>query len=474
MTLSEFDREVANAFKKETFRLKRLDGLLDCKSLWDNWLSYEQYGTTRINSAQATKQGGRAQEPMCLHFFMGTSEYPGQVLMKYKYRETDPYFMPYDFEGIPVFSDDAAALPDILISPGIAEPKSWPDKEAIQRHLVSHKDMTSAQQQEWQDFFRDIPESAEDIPDTKRFKWLLPKLAQRFQEVRNGPSAGPSVKESDRPEKPDERVIWTHYTRADFNRDQKQREANYAREQHALRERDRSEKLAAEAESSSGESDSSSESRTEPRKTIPPRKRKRARRGSSSSESSDPEESDDSSLGSTSSRQHPPSPSRGASSDSDDMANPENTPARTTNGKKRGSKGSKKRTAGKLSLGENGVVEVEDVVLFNPDAISQAADRANGYRLGLCMGKVLEINSRKRMVLVWWLFGTEWSHKSPWKLWREPGSNSRYTDWIEADSLLVTSFGTLAKIVLVPKKRETFSIARESVETIQDVIHTND
>ena len=177
MTFSVFDREVAAAFKKDTFGLKRLDGLLDFKSLWNNWLSYEQYGTTRINSVQAAKQGGRAQEPMCLHFFMGDSEFPGQVLMKYKYRESDVHFMPYDHEGIPVLSDEAMAKPDLLVAPRTVEPKSWPDSVAIGRHLMTHKDMTPAQRQEWRDFFDNIPVRAGDIPEAKKFKWLLPQLS---------------------------------------------------------------------------------------------------------------------------------------------------------------------------------------------------------------------------------------------------------------------------------------------------------
>ena len=452
MTLSEFDKEVSTAFVTDTFLLKRLDGLLDCKSLWNKWLSYEQYGTTRINSAQAARQGGRAQEPMCLHFFMGDSEFPGEVLMKYKYRESDPHFMPYDHEGIPVLSDDALAEPDLLVAPRTVEPKAWPDKDAICKYLTSHQDLTPAQRQEWSDFFDNVPEKAVDIPESKKFKWLLPELAKNFKLKRNSPSSeGQRVGESTCPELPDERVIWSKYTRAEFNRDQKQREANYAKEQHALRERIRSEKLAGEetqelsASSSEGDSKSSNDA--------------------SSSQSDSGDLISNSGGGSDSD----------ADADNDNKTHDENK----SNKRKRPSAAAvgpskSKNNVLEISVGDSGVVCLGDFVLFNPDSESRAVDRANGYKLGMCMGKVIEINGRTKRVHLWWMFGKDWSYKAKWQLWRAPGSSRQYTDWVDASSLLVSSYGSLAKMSLTPQKREQFMIDQESAKTIKDVIGTDD
>jgi hypothetical protein len=126
-------------------------------------------------------------------------------------------------------------------------------------------------------------------------------------------------------------------------------------------------------------------------------------------------------------------------------------------------------------LGDSGVVAVGDIVLFNPDADSQAIDRANGYTLGMCMGRVEQINKQKSKVELWWLFGHSWSSNVKWILWREPKTKLKYTEWVDVDSLLVTSFGTLAKINLVSYKgRETFTIDRDSVEIVKDVINTNE
>jgi hypothetical protein len=483
MTPSEFDREVVAAFKKDTFHLKRLEGLLDFKSLWNKWLNYEQYGTTRINSAQAKRQGGRAHEPMCLFFFMGDSEFPGQVLMKYKYRESDPYFMPYNHEGIPVLSDEARALPDLLVEPCIVPPKAWPDKSAIEKYLTTQLDLTPAQKQEWRKFFDEIPERTEDIPESKKFKWILPQLAKTYQERRNHPSSdGHRVGETEPPAKPDERVIWSQYTRADFNRDQRQREANYAREQHALQERIRSEQLASATAEHSDDKSSlpSSSASSSSESSCPPssprvcrfRTTRQSKQGYDKGEDArSPAARDDSESGNSDTD----SLSSHSSSKSFETDSSEKIRSKS---KKRGHRtaahAAKKLRISKLSLGDSGVVEVGDFVLFNPDVPSQAADRANGYTLGMCMGKVLEIDSRKKLVMLWWLFGTEWSRKVRWKFWRFPGTSQRYTDWIDAKSLLVTSFGTLAKVKLVSQKRETFTIDRASISTILDVISTNE
>jgi hypothetical protein len=468
MTLSEFDSEVKSAFKKETFHLKRLEGLLDFKSLWNKWLSYEQYGTTRINSSQAAKQGGRAQEPMCLHFFLGSTEFPGKVLMKYKYRESDPHFMPYDHEGIPVLSDDAPDGAGLLVEPTIVGPKAWPEKDTVEKYLTTHKDMTPAQRQEWQIFFDNLPDTARDIPDEKRFKWLLPKLAKAFQEKRNGPTEGQRVGESERPEKPDERVIWAQYTRADYNRDQKQREANYARERHAFSERVRSEQLAAQESRSSG-----SEHLADTGIGIT----NDLMVHTSDGEDDTSQFTGSSSCDISSGADDDPFPKQPGTHSKSSISITSEKHKQSSNRKRRApasALASKKKTASSISLGENGIVEVGDVVLFNPDSTSQAVDRANGYTLGMCMGKVQEINSKTKMVLLWWLFGSDWNHRAKWKFWRSPVTSNKYIDWVHAESLLITSFGTLAKISLIAKKRETFSIDRASVDIIHDVISTND
>ena len=124
-TLSQFDAEVSKAYKKDHFHIKRLDGLLDVKAKWNLLLGYSKYGTTRNTSAAAKAQGGRQEEPMCMHFFRSTQAgSSGVTIMQYKYKESDPFWMPYSCEGIPVFSDHAKSLGAALFdSPEIARPK---------------------------------------------------------------------------------------------------------------------------------------------------------------------------------------------------------------------------------------------------------------------------------------------------------------------------------------------------------------
>jgi hypothetical protein len=106
-TLSQFDAEVKRAFK-ETFYLKRLEGLLAVGELWNGWLHYKRFGPPRKQSAQALAQGGRLQEPMSMRFFMAsTGEYSGRVLMQYRDHEDTNAWKPYHDDGAPVFSTRA-------------------------------------------------------------------------------------------------------------------------------------------------------------------------------------------------------------------------------------------------------------------------------------------------------------------------------------------------------------------------------
>ena len=46
--------------------------------------------------------------------------------------------------------------------------------------------------------------------------------------------------------------------------------------------------------------------------------------------------------------------------------------------------------------------------------------------------------------------------------------------WVLASDLLLTSFGTLAKAQLTKKGYDSFLIDKESVETIKDLLSTNE
>jgi hypothetical protein len=101
-TLSQFDQALSNAFVSDKFSLVRKAGVLNCKEAWNKWLGYSRFGSTRHNSSEAVAQGGRQEEPMCMHFFLGKEPgNHGKVLMRYKFREDDKYWAPMDTRASP-------------------------------------------------------------------------------------------------------------------------------------------------------------------------------------------------------------------------------------------------------------------------------------------------------------------------------------------------------------------------------------
>ena len=128
-------------------------------------------------------------------------------------------------------------------------------------------------------------------------------------------------------------------------------------------------------------------------------------------------------------------------------------------------------------MGESGVIEIGDILMFSPDKASCEADRQNNYLLGVNLGKVIDINPTTRTVNVWWYHGTGWTRRSRWIEWREPVTKKAYTDWVAAKAFLVDSFGTIAKIRLekgVVKGFGVYAIALKSLKVINDVLATND
>ena len=64
-------------------------------------------------------------------------------------------------------------------------------------------------------------------------------------------------------------------------------------------------------------------------------------------------------------------------------------------------------------------------LLVYPDDESREVDIANGYTLGLCMGRVLAIDSKIRKVNLWWFFGDAWTAKSKWVEWKDKTTKNK-------------------------------------------------
>jgi hypothetical protein len=242
-TFSQFDSEVSKAYLTDKFYIVRKAALFNCKVAWNHWLGYSRFGSSRKSSAEAEAQGGRQEDPMCINFFMGKQ--PGnenKVLMRYKFREDDRHWAPYLNEGIPCLSSSAPDnLQDLLRHPGIRAPKAWPEKEAIRKYLLTSNKLRADEKEEWRRFFLRVPESVEDFTESQLFEWKLPRLVEDFIEAKRGPQGQiAGIGDTDRPEQPDERVLWSGFTAAEARQQAKTRADNYQREKHALAAKEKS------------------------------------------------------------------------------------------------------------------------------------------------------------------------------------------------------------------------------------------
>jgi hypothetical protein len=407
-TLSQFDQVVASAYIADKFHIVRKVGLLNCKQFWKNWLGYSRFGSARNSSMEAEAQGGRQEEPMCMHFFRGKlPSSQGKVMMRYKFREDDKFWAPYGHEGIPSLSQAAPAnMQDLLGHPGLRPPKAWPEKDAIYAHLMGSKKLRPQEKEEWNVFFSSIPTYPEDFTEDEIFEWKLPQLVEQFKSSRLPPPSDPEheIGDTSRPEKPDERVLWDGFTTRDSRQQAKARANNYQRQQQALEAKQQSEAMA----------------RRHKRRRVSPRHSNEA------SQNPDSEEEQG------------------------------------------------------MPAGDKGFISIGDVVLVSPDEESRAKDVRSGYKLGLNIGQVCSLSHREERVELWWYFSSNnaWTTKTSFVPWRDNKSHKPYKDWVDVDSLLQDSWGTLVKLDLVRVSgHEGYAkhvLSKGSVEVIEEVIRQED
>ena len=404
-TMSQFDQAISKAFRADKFEVIRKAGVFNCKEFWKLWLGYSRFGTARTSSNEAQAQGGRQEEPMCFRFFKGRlPDTTGKVLMQYKYREDDMSWMPYDYEGIPCFSDSAPSTQAMLLAhPGVRVPKPWPEKAAIAAHLQASRKLGEPEKQEWRRFFARVPVDIEDFTEDQLFVWKLPGLVKAFNEAKYVPpqavpALGDGLGDSPRPEQPDERVQWSQFTATDARREAKIRAANYQSQQLAYQN-----KRKAESKKGTG-----------------------VKRGRKSA----PEESD------------------GGSVDDEEVG---------------------------LAAGDMGVVYLGDVVLLSPDQASRDIDLKSGYKLGLNIGQVHDMDLNESTVQLWWYFSSSlsWTTKATFVPWRDAKSHEAYMDWIDVTTLLQDRSGSLIKLELTKLSgREGYAkhnLTKKSLLLIQEV-----
>ena len=68
-----------------------------------------------------------------------------------------------------------------------------------------------------------------------------------------------------------------------------------------------------------------------------------------------------------------------------------------------------------------------------PDAEGRAADISNGYKLGVCIGKIISLDPVLEGVTIQYLFGTKWDGR--WIEWKGR-DNAPYVETVQPNQLL--------------------------------------
>ena len=115
-------------------------------------------------------------------------------------------------------------------------------------------------------------------------------------------------------------------------------------------------------------------------------------------------------------------------------------------------------------------------MLLSPDQASRDIDARSGYKLGLNIGQVQDLNVDAGTVQLWWYFSSciAWTPKTIFVHWRNAKTHEPYMDWVDARALLQDSWGSLIKLELTKfSGREGFAkhvLTRKSLEVILEVI----
>ena len=117
------------------------------------------------------------------------------------------------------------------------------------------------------------------------------------------------------------------------------------------------------------------------------------------------------------------------------------------------------------------LVRVGDFVLFRFDRQSRAIDsRQSGYTLPLYVGRVTQVLTTER-IEVWWMFGEAWNER--WIPWRDPKTKQAYKEIMEASLILQDSFGMVAKLKFVTRRKHSF-FDKESQDLIQEILDADE
>ncbi len=355
-----------------------------------------------------------------MRFFIGKiAENEGKALMQYKFRETDSYWVPYTSDGIRCFSSCAPdTVAGLLKHPGIRAPKRWPESVALRSFLTECPEFSEAEHTEWEQFFGSVPTVVDEYKEEQLFPWTLPGLVETFKATYMGTTtSGEDLGDLGRPEMPDERVLHPLFTATDAKKEARARATNYHRQQEALK----------------AQKECEQQSQTQTQRT------------------------------SRASRSRAPA-------ESEDDTSPDETKPDREHGLEPG-----------LPLKGSGVIRVGDIVVISPTDESRESDIRNGFKLGLNIGNVCDINFKTKQVELWWYYSSQeqWSSNMTFIPWRHKKTHAKYKDWLDAKVLIHDDIsGAPVKLDLVKfKGREGFAqykLSKKSFETILEVVRADE
>ncbi len=129
-----------------------------------------------------------------------------------------------------------------------------------------------------------------------------------------------------------------------------------------------------------------------------------------------------------------------------------------------------------MAVGSMDSIHIGDLVMLSPDTASRAVVEKSGYKLGLNIGRVQDLDLNNNMAKLWWYYSScvAWTPKTVFVPWRDSKTHEPYMDWIDIDVLVQDSEGILVKVELCKQSgREGFAkhiLSKSSYKVVQSLL----
>eukprot|EP00300_Choanocystis_sp_HF-7_P007523 c15337_g1_i1.p1 GENE.c15337_g1_i1~~c15337_g1_i1.p1 ORF type:complete len:855 (+),score=130.87 c15337_g1_i1:156-2720(+) len=235
-TMDEFDDEFKKSYEGSSMRYQRKIACLDFKALFCDCLGFENYGTTKKQSKAALAQGGRDAEYHSIKIYADERGIPHALG---RYSELQNTWLPRNSPGVPVFNEKGMSMLAMLLAgtqkPSLAALDGWECRNLVESTLQRSRHFTDLQKKAWRDWFAELPDSLEDsrLKPEQTFRWDLDQWVSRVKEfrARRAPLCSAPGSSTDHAAQEDlmtEQWVWAGHTRAQLEREQRQRARNYS------------------------------------------------------------------------------------------------------------------------------------------------------------------------------------------------------------------------------------------------------